>query len=100
MRMRRATIGLLAGVLCSSKTPAQTLSGVPVFEITPISSYIKFEVKASVDIKGKFDKWGATLTFQSPDVTTGVLEINIQADSVDTGSGMKNRKLMGKDFFD
>jgi polyisoprenoid-binding protein YceI len=34
------------------------------------------------------------------DETTGDLEIKIQADSVDTGSGMKNRKLKGKDFFD
>ena len=28
------------------------------------------------------------------------LDIKIQADSVDTGSGMKNSKLKGKDFFD
>ena len=53
-----------------------------------------------MDIAGKFDKWDATLTFTSPDETTGVLEITIQAASVDTGSGMKNSKLKGKDFFD
>jgi len=74
--------------------------GVPIFEITPVNSWIKFDVKASVDIAGKFDKWDATLTFTSPDETTGVLEIKIEADSVDTGSGMKNGKLKGKDFFD
>lgn len=72
----------------------------PVFEITPVQSSIKFHVKASVDIAGKFDRWDATLTFTSPDETTGVLEIIIQASSVDTGSGMKNGKLKGKDFFD
>jgi polyisoprenoid-binding protein YceI len=33
-------------------------------------------------------------------VSGGVLDIKIQADSVDTGSGMKNNKLKGKDFFD
>jgi polyisoprenoid-binding protein YceI len=53
-----------------------------------------------VKIAGKFDKWDATLTFTSPDETTGVLEIIIQAASVDTGSGMKNGKLKSKDFFD
>jgi polyisoprenoid-binding protein YceI len=68
--------------------------------ITPVESSIKFDVKASMDIAGKFDKWDATLTFTSPDETTGVLEITIQAASVDTGSGMKNGKLKGKDFFD
>jgi len=65
-----------------------------------VESAIKFDVEASVAIKGTFDKWDATLTFTSPDVTTGVLDIKIQADSVDTGSGMKNGKLKGKNFFD
>jgi polyisoprenoid-binding protein YceI len=59
-----------------------------------------FHVKASVKIAGKFDRWDASLTFTSPDETTGVLEITIQAASVDTGSGMKNGKLKSKDFFD
>jgi polyisoprenoid-binding protein YceI len=61
---------------------------------------MEFDVEASVAIKGTFDKWDASLTFTSPDVTTGVLDIKIQAASVDTGSGMKNGKLKGKDFFD
>jgi polyisoprenoid-binding protein YceI len=91
---------LLASVLFSPLTRAQTPAGAPVFGVTPVHSNIRFQVKASVDIKGRFDKWGATLTFQSPDVSTGALEIRIQADSVDTGSGMKNGKLKGKDFFD
>jgi polyisoprenoid-binding protein YceI len=78
----------------------QAPAGVPAFEVTPVHSSIKFFVKASVALAGKFDKWDATLTFQSPEVSTGVLEIKIQADSVDTGSGMKNGKLKSKDFFD
>jgi len=100
--MRRKTLSLLGYFFLSVITPAHARapSLIPVFEVTPIHSSIKFQVKASIDIKGKFDDWGATLTFQSPDVTTGVLEINIQAGSVDTGSGMKNKKLKGKDFFD
>jgi polyisoprenoid-binding protein YceI len=65
-----------------------------------VSSSIQFDVEASVDIKGTFDKWDATLTFTSPDIDTGILEIKILADSVDTGSSVKNAKLKGKDFFD
>lgn len=57
-------------------------------------------MKASTSIAGKFDNWDARLTFTSPDETTGVLEIKIQAASVDTGSGLKNGKLKSKDFFD
>lgn len=71
----------------------------PAFKITPAESTIIFDVEASVSIKGKFDKWDATLTFTSPEVTTGVLDIKIDAASVDTGSGMKNGKLKGKNFF-
>jgi len=72
----------------------------PVFDIVPVHSSIKFHVKSSVTIAGKFDKWGASLAFKSPDETTGVLEIKIESASVDTGSGMKNGKLKSKDFFD
>jgi polyisoprenoid-binding protein YceI len=68
--------------------------------ITPIESSIKFDVQASVAINGTFDKWNATLTFASPDVSTGVLDVKIQAATVDTGSGLKNSKLKGPDFFD
>src|ERR1700688_4268705 len=95
--MRLVILCLLASAVFPSITHAQA---PPVFEITPLDSWIKFDVKASMDIAGKFDKWDASLTFTSPDETTGVLEIKIQADSVDTGSGMKNGKLKGKDFFD
>ncbi|WP_425159607.1 YceI family protein [Candidatus Binatus sp.] len=73
---------------------------VPVFAITPVESSIKFDVEASVAIRGTFDKWTATLTFTSPDVTSGTLDVEIQAATVDTGSSLKNGKLKSKDFFD
>ena len=79
-----------------SLSQAQT---APVFTITKNDSSITFYVKASVEIRGSFDKWDASLTFTSPDVTTGVLDVKIQAASVDTGSGMKDDKLKSKDFF-
>src|SRR5215471_18731680 len=98
--MRPSLFCILLSITFSCASQAQSGEGVPVFKVTPVESSIKFDVEASVAIKGKFDKWDASLTFKSPDVSTGVLEIKIQADSVDTGSGMKNNKLKGKDFFD
>ena len=71
----------------------------PVFEFDKQKSSMKFSVKASVAIDGTFEKWDATMTFPTTDVTTGVLDIKIQADSVNTGSGMKDDKLKSKDFF-
>jgi polyisoprenoid-binding protein YceI len=95
--MRLIAVCVLASALIPSISRAQ---GVPVFAITPIQSSIKFNVQASVSIAGTFDKWDATLTFTSPDVSSGVLDVKIQAATVDTGSGMKNSKLKGPDFFD
>src|SRR5258707_9546543 len=94
--MRLAVLSLVAFAVLPSVTRGQA----PVFEITPLLSSIKFDVKASINIAGKLDKWDATLTVTSPDETTGVLEITLQAASVDTGSGMKNGKLKSKAFFD
>jgi polyisoprenoid-binding protein YceI len=95
--MRIAVICVLASFFVPTLSRAQ---GVPVFEFDKTKSSIGFNVKASVAIAGKFDKWDATLTFTSADVTTGVLDIKAQAASVNTGSGMKDGKLKGKDFFD
>jgi polyisoprenoid-binding protein YceI len=80
--------------------PSTTLAQIPVYEVTPVESTIKFGVDSSVPIKGTFDNWNASIKFSSVDVTSGVLEVDIDADSVNTGSGMKNGKLRSKDFFD
>jgi polyisoprenoid-binding protein YceI len=98
--MRLAILCLLASAVFPSVSRAQSSAGAPVFEITKEDSSIKFSVKASVAIAGTFDKWDAALTFSSPDLTTGVLNVKIQADSVNTGSGMKDGKLKGDKFFD
>lgn len=98
MRLRLIRLSAFC-VFASALLPLPSRSQAPVFEITTVNSWINFHVKSSVKIAGKFDKWDATLQFTSPDGTTGVLEIKIQADSVDTGSGMKNSKLKSKDFF-
>jgi len=79
--------------------PSATRAQVPVYEVTPVESTIKFDVESSVPIKGSFEKWNASLKFSSTDVRSAVLDIEIQAASVDTGNGMKNNKLKSKDFF-
>jgi polyisoprenoid-binding protein YceI len=98
--MRLRLFCIVMSVMFPCVVRAQTGEGVPVFKVTPVQSSIKFDVEASVAIEGKFDKWDASLTFTSPEVSTGVLDIKIQAASVDTGSGMKDNKLKSDDFFD
>jgi polyisoprenoid-binding protein YceI len=100
--MRLALLFLAASILFAFPSRAQAPAGVPVFQITPPAGGFKitFNVKASVPIEGVFEKWDATLKFTSADVTTGVLDIKVDAASVNTGSGLKDGKLKGKDFFD
>jgi len=85
-------------VAAAFAVPAQADSP-PVFSVTPSASSIKFFVSASVSVAGTFDKWNAALTFTSADAGSGVLDIKIQAASVNTGSGLKNSALKGDDFF-
>ena len=94
--MRLAILCLAASTVLPVLAHAQT----PTFAITPTDSTIKFYVKASVALVGQFDKWDAALTFKSTDLNTGLLDIKIDAATVNTGSGMKDGKLKGKDFFD
>jgi polyisoprenoid-binding protein YceI len=89
----------ILSLLAFAVFPSVSRAQVPVFVILPEDSSIKFYVKASVALAGSFEKWHATLTFTPPDVSIGVVDMKIQADSVNTGSGIKDRKLKGKDFF-
>src|SRR5260370_659765 len=98
VRTRKLPMAVL-GLVVFCAFPSANRAQVPVYEVTPVESTIKFGVDSSVPIKGTFDKWNASMKFSSTDVRSGVLDIEIQADSVNTGSGIKNNKLKSKDFF-
>jgi polyisoprenoid-binding protein YceI len=68
--MRVPVLCLLACLVFPSVTHAQR---VPVFEVSKADSVIKFSVSASVKIEGNFDKWDASMTFTSPELSTAVL---------------------------
>jgi polyisoprenoid-binding protein YceI len=97
---RQFLLSLLATLMFSSVTQTQSSGGAPLFKITPVVSKVTFYVKASVKLEGTFEKWDATLVFTSTDASTGVLDIKVQADSVNTGSKSKDDKLKGKHCFD
>jgi polyisoprenoid-binding protein YceI len=88
------------GLLALLAAPTAALAEAPVFSIVPDGSTVTFRVKASVPIQGRFDSWTSTLTFTSADVSTGVLAVKIDANSVHTGSGVKDGTLKSGQFFD
>ena len=91
---------ILASLLALMAIPSASQAAAPVFAITPAGSSITFHVKASVPLEGRFEKWKGKLTFASPDVSTGVFDLKVDANSVDTGSGMKNGVPKSDKFFD
>src|SRR6266851_8493899 len=99
MKSKRSVAMAIQCLLALCTLPSVSHAQVPVYEVTPVESTIRFGVDSSVPIKGTFDKWTASMKFSSTDVRSGVLDIEIQADSVNTGNGLKNNKLKGKDFF-
>jgi polyisoprenoid-binding protein YceI len=96
----RIALSLIAALTYSSVTHAQISPRARVYEITPEMSKIAFYVQASVRLDGNFEKWNAALAFTSTNPSTGLLNIKIRADSVNTGSTRKDDKLKGKDCFD
>jgi polyisoprenoid-binding protein YceI len=99
MKSKRNAAMAIQCLLTLCTLPSVSHAQIPVYEVTPVESTVKFGVESSVPIKGTFTEWTASLKFSSPDVRSAVLDIEIQADSVDTGSGLKNSKLKSKDFF-
>ena len=96
----RAVLCLLTCALLASMTWAQPPADVAVFKITPVRCTIRFGEKASVPIEAVFGKWDSTLTFTANHAEDAVLDVKIQAKSVETGSGTENERLESKDFFD
>src|SRR5215469_11082680 len=61
---RARTRGLPVVILCLlalCALPSANRAQVPVYEVTPVESTIKFDVESSVPIKGTFEKWNASL---------------------------------------
>jgi polyisoprenoid-binding protein YceI len=71
---------------------------VPVFQVTPIQSSIRFNMTSSRPLTGNFDKWNATLTFASRDPTSAVLQVEIQAASLHSRNNKNDDELKSKDL--
>src|ERR1700751_2314682 len=101
-RLRTRICYVLASTTCMMVllvSPRASHAQVPTYEFTPVESSINFGVESSVSIKGIFEKWNASIKFSTTDVRSAVLDIEIEADSVNTGSHVKDNKLKGQDFF-
>jgi polyisoprenoid-binding protein YceI len=95
----RCVLALTAWLISCLAAAQPSSAQVPAYEVTSEESSIKFGVDSSASIKGVFEKWNAVVTFSSRDVRSAAIDIEIEADSVSTGSHVKDNKLKSKDFF-
>ena len=93
---RRSLLILATAVM----VPSAGFGQLPTFQVVMPESKVDFHVNSSIDLTGVFEKWAATLRFSTPNVESGVLEIIVQAASVNAGSSLKDGKLKSPDFFD
>ena len=93
--MRLPVICLVA---CALLCPPCRAQQVPVFQVTPIQSSIRFNMKSSRPLTGNFDKWNATLTFASRDPTSAVFQVEIQTASVHSGNSKNDDALKSRDL--
>ena len=93
MRLPVLCLVVVSALLCP---PSR--AQVPVFQVTPIQSSIRFNMGSSRALTGNFDKWHSSLTFASPDPTSAALQVEIQTASVHSGNNKNDDELKSKDL--
>jgi len=71
---------------------------VPVFQVTPIQSSVRFNMQSSRPLTGNFDKWNATLTFASRDPTSASFQVEIRTASVHSRNSKNDDELKSRDL--
>lgn len=92
-----ATILLLTANLAAADIPAPE----EVYSVTPENSRIEFHASATfTKVIGVFHNWQADFKMPSGNVQDASLILDIEAASVNTGSGVKDKTVKSPNFFD
>lgn len=72
----------------------------PRLYVVKTESRIEFHASATFSkVVGVFHSWEADLKMPADKFADALLILEIEADSVETGSGLKNKEIKGKNFF-
>lgn len=103
-RMVRGGLGGLGGLIAafSAVLVAAAPMNLERFEVDPAHTYIGFNVKHMLfsTVKGKFTDYEARIWIDPEDITRSRALVLIDAKSLDTGNGKRDRHLRSADFFD
>jgi polyisoprenoid-binding protein YceI len=72
------------------------------WQIDPVHSYLQFHIRHFVvsKVHGRFTQWGGTIQFDGQQPTSSKVDIQIDANSLDTGDARRDGHLKTADFFD
>ncbi len=97
--IREPMVMILSGVLIVGLASAPVQERVVIVEKE--SSKIEFHANSTfAKVTGVFQQWDASFKLNSDNLENSTLELQIEAASVHTGSGFKDKQVKGKNFFD
>jgi polyisoprenoid-binding protein YceI len=72
------------------------------WQLDPVHTTVKFAVRHMVvaEVSGRFSKFEGTIVRPTEDFSNGVIEVKINAASINTDNEMRDNHLRSADFFD
>lgn len=96
--MKRMLVVLAGAVLGTA--PVVTQAQAATWKIDPIHSELTFRIRHYVTkVRGTFSKWGGTVVADTKDLSSGTVDVSIDAKSVDTNMEMRDNDLRSNNFF-
>ncbi len=80
---------------------ANTLPDVGKWEIDPVHSSVNFSIRhlVAAKVRGRFNTFSGFFEIKDP-IESSTVEVEIDAASIDTGTGQRDDHLRSADFFD
>ena len=92
------TLGLLLGLILAAAAPVP--AEVTRFRIQPEASELTFHATSRLmNADGRFSRFGGDVTVDPADLNTARVTVRVEAASLDTGIGRRDRHLRSEDFF-
>jgi polyisoprenoid-binding protein YceI len=98
---RSATRWLWGALLLVLASHTGAAADVIRFQILPDASEVTFRATSRfMNAEGQFHGVSGEVTVDPRDLTTAVIRVSIEANSIDTGIGMRDNHLRSEDFLD
>jgi polyisoprenoid-binding protein YceI len=98
MSLRRVSSSLALGVLLATGAAS---AATETYTIDPNHSNVGFSVRHFFSkVPGRFTKYEGTITLDPKDLSTAVINVTIDANSINTGVNDRDSHLRSADFFD